>query len=179
MLTSARQDNALSNPFDTTHQIVRNGLTTLHLPDEEPVAHVVEMIKMHVWLGEAVLEDMRQRVTGSECVGYVKGVAVLRTLKDLDPTLEQDVERLAISKEGPAVAIAKIEQLLGPLGSEKLDAVMSESGFDQDGGVAAVRHFLAQNLPADKVQDGLALFDRHYQKDNKLGGILGSTKRAA
>lgn len=51
-------------------------------------------------------------------------VAALRTLERLDPELEQILEAVALTARPPSILISRLETLLGPLGSERLEEII-------------------------------------------------------
>lgn len=126
MMTGARTFGAME--FDGEHidLITRNGLVTSHSPDDKPVSRPNELVQHLSWVNEAFIEDVRQQVFQTQAGAYPMKLAVLRTLQVFDTSLALTLKQVAATSAPPSKVTQRIENLLGPLGSEFVEDITSQ-----------------------------------------------------
>ncbi len=131
LTTHARTKGGIKTDFFVMDLPSRNGLSTTHLSDAKPEEKNTGATTHGEWLNEAYIEDLRSQIFSTDEVGYPRPVAVLRMLKDLDKGLELALDSSAFGPEGPGNVIGRIEGILGPLGVEAIDDLISNN-WDSD-----------------------------------------------
>jgi len=146
----------------------RNGFSTVHSFDDKPVDSVGEALSSHGWISESAMEHVRQRALKTDTSGYVIGVALLRTIYDMNPALEDTVNSVLFRDSPPSQAVAEIENMLGPLFLEDIDVIFKEHDIVDDKELikSKVLDRLADSISSDKVSMVKAKFEEHHHSVN-------------
>lgn len=109
---------------------VRGGISTVHQLPAEAEGQPRPFVHGATWLNEAATEDLRSRISDDERVAYVRGVALLRAMKDYDPTLDRLADEAVLGNVAPATVIERAEMILGPLGVDIIEPFVSDRTWD-------------------------------------------------
>lgn len=104
----------------------RSGVSTVTTPKNASVDQFEKAHRHAEWLNEAFIEYVRTKIIDGGESGYRTGLAVVETMIELKPELEEVLKRVVFSGSNPAEAIGLIEATFGPLVVEEIGRIPKE-----------------------------------------------------
>lgn len=84
------------------------------------------------WLNEATIEKYRQEKFNTETFSYEAGVLVLNVADAIKPDFEKQRLRAAVTNQGRGEVIGALEDLFGPLATEKIGDLIDDVAGSKD-----------------------------------------------
>jgi len=145
MVVNARQRIA-----DDVSAPVRRGVHVNEIYQEEETGELAGAVHAE-WLDEALTEDLRQELMGTEEVGYSRYVTVLRAIDEYIPGIRGRLIESALEGDGPGPVFAEIENVFGPYAIEKIGELTDDQFREGYVHWEDIKDEIASLLPTDEA----------------------------